>query len=87
MTDNWEKRLECAIACSACQQTIGPKDLRILSSYTHEPICMACKKEEEGRPDYPEVSQKMIGECMADSELLYGEPGAFCYHHFYPFKC
>jgi hypothetical protein len=48
---------------------------------------MPCKKKEEEREDYPEISKKMIGSCMADSEILYGDPGAFCYHHFYPFKC
>lgn len=87
MKDNWEKRLECAITCSACNQSLGPKDLRILSTYTHEPICMECKRNEEERSDYPEISQKLIGQCMADAELLYGDPGAYCYHHFYPFKC
>lgn len=87
MAANWEKRLECAISCTSCQQSLGPKDLRILSIYTHDPICMDCKKKEEGRSDYAEVSKEMIGQCMADSELLYGEPGTYCYHHFYPFKC
>ncbi|MFZ7127081.1 MAG: hypothetical protein ACOWWM_13090 [Desulfobacterales bacterium] len=87
MSDHWEDRLACAVSCSACSKPLGPKDLRILSSFTHEPICMECKAIEESREDYAEASQKMIGQCMADSELLYGDPGAYCYHHFYPFKC
>ncbi len=33
---------------------------------------MACKKQEEQRKDYPEVSQALIGQCMLDSELTYG---------------
>ncbi|MGD8252558.1 MAG: hypothetical protein PVH30_09120 [Desulfobacterales bacterium] len=87
MKEDWKQQLECAISCSSCSSSIGPKDLRILSAYTHKPICMPCKKKEEEREDYPEISKKMIGSCMADSEILYGDPGAFCYHHFYPFKC
>lgn len=87
MKNNWEEDLSCAVACSACQKTIGPKDLRILSSYTHHPICMDCKKLEEQKQDYAEVSQGMIGQCMAETEILYGDKGSYCYHHFYPFKC
>ena len=87
MKDSWEEKLSCATACEACHKAIGPKDLRILSSYTHQPICMDCKKAEEQKPDYAEVSQGMIGACMAETEILYGDIGSYCYHHFYPFKC
>lgn len=87
MKDNWEEKLACAIACTSCGESIGPQDLRILSSYSHDPICMACKNEEEQKPDYAEVSQGMIGQCMAETEILYGDIGSYCYHHFYPFKC
>jgi hypothetical protein len=48
---------------------------------------MECKKEEEARPDYEEVSKGMIGQCMAETELFYGDPGGYCFHHFYPFTC
>ena len=87
MKDDWKEKLMCAISCSDCQKNLSPKDLRILSSYTHSPICMDCKAQEEQKPDYAEISQQMIGQCMSDSEILYGDLGSFCYHHFYPFKC
>lgn len=87
MKDNWEARLSCAVACSACNRALKPADLRILSSYTHEPICMDCKAVEEQRPDYPDISKRMIGQCLAETEILYGDLGSYCYHHFYPFKC
>ena len=29
----------------------------------------------------------MIGQCLAETELLYGDPGGYCFHHFYPFTC
>ena len=87
MKDDWKEKLTCAIICSGCQKSLEPKDLRILSSYTHEPICMDCKTKEEQKPDYAEISQQMIGQCMAESEILYGDLGSYCYHHFYPFKC
>ena len=45
------------------------------------------KKEEGKRPDYAEVSKRMIGQCLAETELLYGDPGGYCFHHFYPFTC
>jgi len=87
MKDNWEEKLACAVACTACQKAIRPQDLRILSSYTHHPICMDCKRTEEQKQDYAEVSQGMIGQCMVETEILYGDRGSYCYHHFYPFKC
>ena len=87
MKDNWEKMLSCAIQCEKCGNELDPTDQRILSAYDHQPICMACKREEEDRPDYAEVSKDMIGQCLAESEILYSDPGGYCFYHFYPFKC
>jgi hypothetical protein len=87
MKDDWKEILTCAVACSGCQKALSSQDLRILSSYTHKPICMDCKTEEEQKPDYAEISQQMIGQCMAETEILYGDLGSYCYHHFYPYKC
>jgi hypothetical protein len=87
MKDDWKELLTCAMACSGCQKALSSQDLRILSSYTHMPICMDCKTEEEQKPDYAEISQQMIGQCMAETEILYGDLGSYCYHHFYPYKC
>ena len=84
MKDNWEERLSCATTCSRCNKEL---DKRIFSVYDHQPICMECKKEEEARPDYEEVSKGMIGQCMAEIEQFYGDPGGYCFHHFYPFTC
>jgi hypothetical protein len=87
MPDNWEKNLQCAIACPRCSKTLNKEDQRILSVYDHQAICLPCKKEEEKRPDYADVSKNTIGSCMAESENLYSDPGGYCYYHFYPFKC
>jgi hypothetical protein len=87
MKDDWKEILTCAMACSGCQKALSSQDLRILSSYTHKPICMDCKTEEEQKPDYAEISQQMIGQCMTETEILYGDLGSYCYHHFYPYKC
>ena len=87
MKDEWEKQISCAIQCSKCSNKLGPMDQRVLSVYDHQAICMDCKKEEEKRPDYEEISKNMIGQCMADTELLYSDPGGYCFYHFYPFKC
>ena len=87
MKDEWEKQISCAIQCSKCNNRLGQTDQRVLSVYDHQAICMDCKKEEEKRPDYEEISKNMIGQCMADTELLYSDPGGYCFYHFYPFKC
>lgn len=87
MTDEWEKQIACAIQCSTCSKKLNRTDQRVLSVYDHRPICLDCKKVEEKRPDYEEVSKNMIGQCMADTELLYGDPGGYCFYHFYPFAC
>lgn len=88
MKEDWKEKVVCAIQCPRCNRKLEPKDKRILSVYDHEAICMECKKKEEERPDYDEVSKRMIGQLMADTELLYGEdPGGYCFHHFYPYEC
>lgn len=87
MEDKWEKELACAVVCSRCQNKLAAADLRILSVYDHQPICLDCKKGEEARPDYEKVAKQTIGHCMIDSEINYGDPSGYCYHHFYPFKC
>jgi hypothetical protein len=48
---------------------------------------MECKKIEEKQPDYAEAARRIIGHCMAETELLYSDPEGYCYHHFYPFRC
>ncbi len=87
MKDSWEEKLTCAVKCPRCEKQMGQSDERILSVYDHEPICMECKREEEKRPDYEETSKNTIGQCMAETEVMWGDPGGYCYHHFYPFKC
>lgn len=87
MSDKWKESLECAVACSRCSAGLTGDTQRILSVYDHHPICLKCKQEEETRPDYEEVSRGMIGQCMAETEIFYSDPGGFCYYHFYPFTC
>ena len=87
MTESWDKKLACATQCDRCHQRLGQKDERILSVYDHQPICMICKKAEEKRPDYEAVLREGIGQCMIDTELAYGDPGGYCFYHFYPFTC
>ncbi len=87
MTESWDKKLACATHCRRCERRMSQKDPRILSVYDHQPICMPCKAEEEKRPDYAEVSKGAIGQCLIETELAYGDPGGYCYHHFYPFTC
>ncbi len=85
--DQWEEALSCAIKCSRCDAGLKSNDKRILSVYDHNPICLACKAEEEQRQDYETVSRNAIGSCMAETEVLYGDPQGYCFHHFYPFTC
>lgn len=87
MTDSWKQKLACATECRRCHGELRPQDQRIFSVFDHEAICMTCKREEEKRPDYETVSKDAIGACLADVELAYGDPGGYCYHHFYPFTC
>jgi hypothetical protein len=87
MTETWEKKLACATSCFRCNQPMGPKDDRILSVYDHEAICTSCKTVEEKRPDYEQTSKEAIGQCLIDVELAQGDPGGWCFYHFYPFTC
>ena len=48
---------------------------------------MQCKREEEKRPDYADVSKEMIANCLQETDRPYGNPGGYCFHHFCPFKC
>jgi hypothetical protein len=85
--DQWEEKLACALVCQRCNGGLKPEDPRILSVYDHEPICMNCKAAEEKRDDYETVSRDAIGSCMAETEVMYGDPKGYCFHHFYPFTC
>lgn len=87
MSRDWKEALRCATACGRCGAALAAADPRILSIYDHEPICLPCKRREEERPDYEERAREAIGACLADVEVAYGDPGGFCYHHFYPFTC
>lgn len=87
MQEVWAEKLVCATHCQRCERSLGAGDQRILSVYDHEPICMQCKNEEEQRADYEQVSKGMIGQCLIDTEMQYGDPEGYCFHHFYPFKC
>jgi hypothetical protein len=85
--DDWKQKITCMTECSRCGRGLGSGDQRILSCYDHEPICIICKKDEERRPDYEEISKKMIGQCMIDAELKQSDPQGYCYNHFYPYQC
>jgi len=87
MAQTWEKALACAVSCAACNKALGQDEKRILSVYDHQAICMACKEKEQARPDYEEASRNMIGQCMIDTEMAQGDPGGYCFYHFYPFTC
>jgi hypothetical protein len=87
MEDNWEKKLACANQCQHCNRTLGKKDPRMLSVYTHEPICIDCKQTEERRPDFQDQSKQMIASCISTTGKPYGDLASYCFHHFCPFKC
>lgn len=87
MQGNWEKQLSCASQCERCQKPLAEKDQRLLSVYDHQPICIDCKKAEEKRPDYEDVSKQMIATCLLETNKPYGDPASYCFHHFCPFKC
>ncbi len=87
MAEEWKNKLSCALECMRCGTGLKFQDKRILSVYDHEPICMSCKGKEEKLPDYEETARNLIGTCMADTELMYSDPGGYCYFHFYPFTC
>lgn len=85
--NDWKNKMICLTECPRCKRHLEADDPRILSIYDHEPICMQCKKNEEQQADYEEVSKRMIGQCLADVELKQEDPEAFCYNHFYPYRC
>jgi hypothetical protein len=87
MEEVYTEKLTCATQCHHCNQSLRADDQRILSVYDHEAICMDCKEAEEKKPDYEEISKQMIGQCLIDTEVQYGDPEGYCFHHFYPFKC
>ena len=87
MPDTWEESISCALQCNRCNKRLTSKDKRYLSIYDHEAICTACKKEEETRPDYEETSKNMIGQCLAETELMYSDPQGYCLYHFHPYSC
>ncbi len=87
MITDWKEKIMCALECERCHKALKAQDERILSCYDHEAICMECKKEEEQRPDYAQLSQNMIEQCTVDVELKQSDPGSYCYCHFYPYKC
>jgi hypothetical protein len=62
-------------------------DQRILSVFTHQPICLQCKEKEEAQPDYSDVSKNMLAACIDNTGKPYGDPGGYCFHHFCPYKC
>jgi hypothetical protein len=85
--DDWEKELSCAGTCDQCKKELTSSDRRILSVYTHKPICLPCKQAEEKRSDYGDVSKGMIAECISNTGKPYGDPQGYCFHHFTPYKC
>ena len=87
MIDSWEEKISCALECPVCHKRLRPSDERILSVYNDEAICIACKREEEKRPDYGRVSKKMIDQCLLDVDNQWADPAGYCYHHFYPYTC
>jgi hypothetical protein len=87
MEAQWEKTLSCARQCRRCGKSLEPKDGRVLSVFDHHPICGSCKQAEESRPDYPDRSKQMIGECIAATGKPYGDTASYCFHHFLPFTC
>jgi len=87
MNDQWKKNLTCAERCTICSEKLDKRDQRILSVYSHQPICMTCKKEEEKQTDYADMSKSMISECIRTTGKPYGDPEGYCFHHFCPYKC
>jgi hypothetical protein len=87
MNDQWEKDLACASTCGLCKTAINRKDTRILSVYTHLPICSRCKQAEEKREDYEDTAKQMISSCIKETGKPYGDPRGYCFYHFCPYKC
>jgi hypothetical protein len=87
MNEHWKKDLTCAERCTVCNKKLDKRDQRILSVYSHQPICMTCKNEEERQTDYADMSKNMISECIRTTGKPYGDPEGYCFHHFCPYKC
>lgn len=87
MNEPWKEELICAIQCQRCNTLLKKEDPRILSVYDHKAICMHCKREEESRPDFPEVCMRVAEQCLLHTESGHGDPRGYCYHHFYPYRC
>lgn len=87
MIKPWLEELSCALECFRCHRKLAPEDLRIFSVYDHHAICMDCKREEEARPDFPDVSMRVAEVCLLSAESGEGDPKGYCYHHFYPYRC
>ena len=85
MEVKWNEKLKKAAECGRCKRALSSGEQRILSVYDDEVLCSECKKAEEHRANYEEVSKKMVGQCLADVELFQGDPGDYCFHHFYPY--
>ena len=87
MAKPWQEELICAIACGRCGRSLAEADLRILSVYDHQAICLTCKRLEEERPDFQTVSMEVAEQCLIHAESGAGDPKGYCYHHFYPYRC
>jgi hypothetical protein len=87
MREDWDKMLACQSRCERCGSALGSRDPRFLSVEDHRPICADCKRREERRPDYADLSRRMIAECIAREGKPYGDPAGYCFHHFCPFTC
>jgi len=83
MSESWKEKLSCATQCHRCSTKLAKKTSASLG-VRHEPICMPCKRAEEKRPDYEEVSKEAIGSCLADVEVAYGDPGGLLLPSFLP---
>ncbi len=87
MVDHWEETLRCANSCSICGVKLDPNQDRILSVYSHQPICLVCKRAEEKKKDYENTAKAMISECLMTEGKPYGDPKSYCFFHFCPYKC
>ena len=82
----WEEQLNSIKECPRCKKAMVSKAPRILSVYEDEVISLKCKKKEEQRPDYEEISKRMIGQCLGVMELQQNDPQGYCFFHFFPYR-
>jgi hypothetical protein len=59
----WDEKLKKATECGRGKRVLGSGKQRILSVYDDEVLCSECKKAEEHRSNYEEVSKKIVGQC------------------------